>query len=108
MAKFVNEKIEILPWVIMTGIVLIVIGLGIEAINFANSPASYGKETQECFSRLTTLDPSLLQVNDPHVLTMEIKKDIIKNHLVPLCRFTYASIDEQMLEMFFPNVLFGP
>ena len=74
-----------------------------------NNPRNhYPEDTQKCFSRLTTLDHSLLQESDPYTLVKEIKKDILKNHLVPLCGSTYENMDDRMIQVFFPNVLFDP
>ena len=86
---------------------LLVIG-SISFIQYESSPDSYDKDTRECFSRLTTLDHSLLQESDANALVKEIKKDIVKNHLTSLCGWTYDTMDRRMIRIFFPNVLFDP
>ena len=98
-------------WVIHISLLMfgfmIVLGT-ILIIGDAGTPDSYPKYIRECFSHLTTLDHSLSQENDVNGLVKEIKKDIIKNHLVPLCGFTYENMDHKMISIFFPNVLFDP
>lgn len=95
-------------WVAGLGLMGMFVILGIGAIAYTNSSAWYDTNTRECFSRLTTLDHSLLQESDPNALVKEIRKDIVKNHLVPLCGFTYENMDHKMISIFFPNVLFDP
>ena len=89
----------------MAGIFYILIHL---ATRSQLSPTDYDEDTQKCFSRLTTLDHSLVKESDPDTLVKEIKKDIIKNHLGPLCGGPYEDMDKEMVRTFFPNILFDP
>lgn len=108
--KDISEEKNIERWVSLAvwgtvGVIGILLILGV--VN--NNPCNYYPEdTQKCFSRLTTLDHSLVKESDPHTLVKEIKKDILKNHLVPLCGSTYENMDDKMIQVFFPNVLFDP
>lgn len=98
-------------WVIHLSLLMfgcmIVVGT-ILIIGDAGTPNYYPKYIRECFSHLTTLDHSLLQESDPNTLVKEIKRDIVENHLAPLCGSTYENMDKDMIQAFFPNVLFDP
>ena len=103
-----EKKNEWVVRILVWGIVGVIgIGFILSVIN-ASPRNNYPKYIRECFSHLTTLDHSLLQESDPNTLVKEIKRDIVQNHLAPLCGSTYENMDKDMIQVFFPNVLFDP
>ena len=110
--EFTTKKKIVSDWLLFLGLVLSVLVIFHILMKLATtsqlSTNDYDENTQKCFSRLTTLDHSLLQESDPDTLVKEIKKDIIKNHLGPLCGGPYEDMDKEMVRTFFPNVLFDP
>ena len=110
--EFTIKKKIVSDWLLFLGLVLSVLMILHILMKLATrsqlSPTDYDENTQKCFSHLTTLDHSLLQESDPDTLVKEIKRDIVQNHLAPLCGSTYENMDKDMIQVFFPNVLFDP